>query len=493
VPGRPRKIGGDHRFPRGRRLVALGAALLLVAACGSRANPGQVAEALGNGAGTGVGRATGATGVGTAGGAGTGPGGAAVAASSDAGAGPGDAGTAGGGPDAANAAPDGGNGGATDIGVTADSITVANISILTGPVPGLFAGAPKGVQAYFAYINSQGGIYGRQLKVESQDDQFDCGINKATTEEDLTKYFTFVGSFSLFDDCGGEVLQAHPDVPDIQVPLGPTLQTLPNNFAPQPVRAGASTGPFQYIKDHHPNAITKVGSLIGNVDAAKSGWLNAKATMESLGYQVVYERIFQPTETDFTADIVQMKAKGVQLLTLSSADVKTMGRVEAKAQQQGWKPEVTLLGAAGYDNTLFTLAGSNDALEGDYLYLPTAMYLGEDRQDVPEVDTFLTWLNNVAPGANVDLFTVYGWASAELFVQALKDAGPQATRASLMASLQKIDQFDGNGMLAPGGPASKTPATCYIMAQVHDGKFQRVDSPPGQFRCDGTYFFRQGG
>ena len=463
-----------------------------MAACGSRANQAQVLEALGNGGGTGTGRAAGATGTaaGTAGGAtgaGAVSGGATAGDTSGGGTGTGTGDTG------ANAAPAGGNGGSTDIGVTADSITVANISILTGPVPGLFAGAPKGVQAYFAYQNSQGGVYGRQLKVEAQDDQFDCGINKATTEDDIGKYFTFVGSFSLFDDCGGEVLQAHPEVPDIHVPLGGLAQSLPNNFAPQPVRAGASTGPFQYIKDRHPNAITKVGSLIGNVDSAKTAWQNAKYVMESLGYQVVYERIFQPTETDFTADIVQMKAKGVQLLTLSSADVKTMGRVEAKAKQQNWKPEVTLLGAAGYDNTLFTLAGSNDALEDAYLYLPTAMYLGEDRADVPEVDTFLTWLDKVSPGANVDLFTVYGWTSAELFVQALKDAGPQATRASLTASLQKIDSFNANGLLATSGPASKTPATCYIMVQIHDGKFERVDSPQGAFRCDGTYVFRPGG
>jgi hypothetical protein len=112
---------------------------------------------------------------------------------------------------------------------------------------------------------------------------------------------------------------------------------------------------------------------------------------------------------------------------------------------------------------------------------------------VPEVDTFLTWLDKVSPGANADLFTVYGWASAELFVQALKDAGPQATRAGLMASLQKIDKFDANGLLAPAGPASKTPPTCYVMAQIHSGKVERVDTPPATYRCDGTYAYRQGG
>ncbi|MEY2432889.1 MAG: hypothetical protein QOC92_2614, partial [Acidimicrobiaceae bacterium] len=311
--------------------------------------------------------------------------------------------------------------------------------------------------------------------------------------EDVSKYFAFVGSFSLFDDCSGEVVKAHPDFPDIHAPLSGLAQSLPNNFPPQPIRAGGATGPLQYIKDKHPNAITKVGSLIGDVTAAKEAWQNLKFVMQSLGYQIAYERIFEPTETDFTADIVQMKTQGVQLLSLSSADVKTMARVESKANQQGWKPEVTLLGAAGYDNTLFTIAGSNDAVEGATLYLPTGMYLGEDRSVNPEIDLFLTWLDRTHPGANVDLFTVYGWVSARLFVQALQAAGAPATRASLIGALQQIDDFDANGMLSPGGPASKRPATCYIMVTIHNGKFQRLDDPETGFRCDGTYVFRQGG
>jgi ABC-type branched-subunit amino acid transport system substrate-binding protein len=491
VPKHRRENRLGHGDPRRHRAVALVAALALLAACGSRATNAQVTEALagGNG-GAGGTRATGAA-ARASGATGAGANGVASAASDAAGGGSDAAGAAG--ANTANTAPPGGNGGATDVGVTADSITVANISILTGPVPGLFAGAPKGVQAYFAYQNSQGGVFGRQLKVDQQDDQFDCGINKSLADDDVNKFFAFVGSFSLFDQCSGEVIQAHPEVADVHVPLSTLAQGLPNNFPPQAVRNGASTGPFQYIKDKYPNAIGKVGSLIGDVDAAKTAWQNTKATMESLGYHVDYERVFEPTETDFTADIVRMKTQGITLLTLSSADVKTMARVEAKAAAQGWHPQVTLLGAAGYDNTLFTLAGSNDAVEGAYVYLPTAMYLGEDRTDIPEVDQFLTWLDRTNPGSNVDLFTVYGWVAAKLFVQALQAAGPEAKRSTLIAELQKIDDFDAGGLLAPGGPASKRPPTCYIMAQVHSGKFQRVDDPPAAYRCDGTYLFRQGG
>ena len=61
---------------------------------------------------------------------------------------------------------------AATTGVTSKAVTVGNVSIITGPVPGLFAGAPIGVKAYFAMVNAQGGVNGRKLYVDSKDDAF---------------------------------------------------------------------------------------------------------------------------------------------------------------------------------------------------------------------------------------------------------------------------------------------------------------------------------
>ena len=44
-----------------------------------------------------------------------------------------------------------------------------------------------------------------------------------------------------------------------------------------------------------------------------------------------------------------------------------------------------------------------------------------------------------------------------------------------------------NGIVAPANPAGKEPPTCYLVMQVRDGKFQRLDTPPPGFRCDGGY------
>jgi hypothetical protein len=303
--------------------------------------------------------------------------------------------------------------------------------------------------------------------------------------------FAFVGSFTLFDNCGAQVLAANPGVPDVHNALSLDAQKLPSNFSAQPIRQGSGTGPLQFFKSKAPAAVPKSASLIGDVQSARDSWVGIKAAAESLGYAFEYERIFAPTETDFTADIIQMRNEGVRLLFLVAVDVKAAARILKAAQGQGWKPDLVALGASAYDPQLVPLAGK-DALEGVYLYLPTAMYLGEDRSANKEVDLFLTWLKRTHPSANADLFTVYGWASARLFVQALQAAGPKATRAGVLAALKNVTEFDSNGLLAKGNPAAKQPPICYVVARIADGKFSRLDSPPPGFRCDGSYFLKPG-
>ena len=96
-------------------------------------------------------------------------------------------------------------------------------------------------------------------------------------------------------------------------------------------------------------------------------------------------------------------------------------------------PEVTLLGAVGYDNTLHPRWAATMAREGAHFYSPTAMmYLGEDRNDIPEVDLFVRLMQTNLPGANLDLFTFYGQRPPSCSVQAPARPGPiAATRANL--------------------------------------------------------------
>jgi ABC-type branched-subunit amino acid transport system substrate-binding protein len=381
------------------------------------------------------------------------------------------------------------NGGATDVGVTPDSITLGVVASLSGPIPGLFQGAVVGGQAFIAYVNSQGGMFGRKLKLEVRDDQLDAGQNRAQTQDLSGKVLAMLGSFSTADDAGAPILEK-AGIPDIGYGLTDARRSSPVNFSIQPAKSGTfRTGPFLYYGKKFPDAVKAMGAIYGDVPASKGGFVDSKAAAESVGWKFVYERGYQPTESDFTADVVRMRQSGVKGIYIVASDAKNMARLAKAMAQQNWKPDFVAFGASGYDANLIALGG--DAVEGVYVDQQQALYQGGDAQSVPEVGLMNQWIQKVKPGFKPDLYTAFAWASGRLLVQAMQDAGPKVTRAGLIAALRKIDNFDANGLMAPAGPASKRQATCDLFMQVRKGQFVRVDPPDKGFMCGGGTIFQK--
>jgi branched-chain amino acid transport system substrate-binding protein len=387
-------------------------------------------------------------------------------------------------------APHGGNGGATDVGVTATSVTFGNVSTISGPVPGLFAGGVYGARAYFAYANSQGGVYGRQVELSASDDQLDCGQNRARHLDLIPKVLAFAGSLSLYDNCGAETLVSQKTVADVSLAFSDESGGLPTNFSIAPLVPGYRLGSLEYYKSKFPGAVTHMATLYGNVGAAPKIWANVKKAAESIGYHVDYERGYTAGETDFTADVIQMRRAGVQMLYFISADAATIARVANTAAQQQWKPQLFAVGAgdAAYDPGFLQAAGS--AANGIYMDQPQALFFsGSDARSIPGVALYQQWMQKIGQGSHMDLYSAWGWGEALLAVQALKAAGPHLTRVGYVAALKGIHHFDAGGMFATTDPAGKKPATCYVVMRVSDGDYRRVDTPADRFRCDGAYYY----
>lgn len=429
------------------------------------------------GAGT-TGSTGGATGGGATGGAGTS--GAVTGPATSTGSGGAAAGSG------AAPAPAGGNGGAVDTGVTASSMRLGIIADLSGPVPGLFEGAVIGAQAYVAKVNSEGGVFGRQLVLDVGDGQLDCGQNKQEHQKRLDKVFAFVGSFSLYDGCGAEVLKANPGIPDVHTALSFTAQDLPNNFSVAPLGKGWRTGPLDYYKKKYGAAFGDIGTIYAGVGGGPAIWAGTRKAIEARGGGVAFERAFQATDTDFTGDIIRMRNDGVQMIYVNAADSGTAYRIANAAKQQNvtWP---LIYGAIAYDKAFLKGAGAN--AEGAFNDQQFALFFNEDEAArIPAVKDFQVWTDRVGPGKPKNVFAVYGWSSMKLFVDSLVKAGPKAKRGDVLAQLRKVTTFDAGGLLAPANPAGKKPATCWILTQVKNGKFVRVDTPATGYRCDGTYF-----
>ncbi len=375
-------------------------------------------------------------------------------------------------------------------GLTADSVTVGNVSTLYA---GLFKGALVGTQAYAAYVNSTGGLNGRKLLVDSYDDGYQGAPNKQETEQVAQKDFAAVGGFSLQDSYGETVLAADPSVPNVTVSLDQTASDLPNSFSPSPAAVGWPTGGLLYFKSRYPGDVTHAASLVADQPSAIVKWGGEKAAMGSVGYHVVYDQQFDITTTDFTQYVLAMKQDGVKILFLDQMPENYAAAVVKALDQQDFHP-VVVFGASTYSEQLIPDSGGAAATDGDYLYQGFPLYLGEDAGSLPAVNTFLTWVQKASPGFKPDLYTLFGWLSAQLFSQAFDAAGKDPTRGSVLEQLHKITSFDGSYLIATGNPAGKVPAYCYVMARISQGRIQRLDDPPIDgpthgYRCNGSYYY----
>jgi len=231
---------------------------------------------------------------------------------------------------------------------------------------------------------------------------------------------------------------------------------------------------------------------VGGQEAAQNFDMARQQAMGTLGYKVVADPSYTVTQSDFTQDVISMKNAGVKILFMEQSPQNYAAAVVQALNQQNFHP-VVVLGTAGYSEAFVPSAGGAANADGVWLDQDAALYLGEDTSVLPADQTFLHWVQVASPGFKPDLYTLYGWLSAELFVQALKNAGTNPSRGTLQQQLRKITSFTGGGLIGNVNPVAKTPSGCYIIAQVVNGTFTRTDDPPTSsstqgFRC-GEYFY----
>lgn len=374
--------------------------------------------------------------------------------------------------------------------VTATCVTVGNVSTISGIIPGLFEGAPVGTDAYFSYLDStQGGIDGRKVALISEDDKFNGQNNSAETQSIIGRVIAFVGSFSLDDQDGGVILAKHPTIPNVSLSLSQSTLDLPNTVSPDPAIGGWQLGPLEYFAQQYPTAIKHVGLLIAQESSAETQALGLEGAMKHLGYKITYSTLFGPLDTQFQTQILAMQHAGVQFVDLTVMDAADAEHIVSEMNTQGYHPQVIESAGPIYVDNFVQLAGGATNANGIYLDQTNSLYLGGDSKSVPEVNTFLSWVQKVHPGFTPDLYTLYGWISGMLFAQGLEKAGPDPTSAALLQSLRQVHSFNANGMIATSDPGGRQPPACWLLARIVNGVFVRIPpSPKSGFICNAPYF-----
>jgi ABC-type branched-subunit amino acid transport system substrate-binding protein len=379
----------------------------------------------------------------------------------------------------------------TDVGLTSNSVTIGTIASTSGPVSGLFQGAQQGIQAFRAFMNSQGGLCGHSVTDDFADDGTNCGQNQNDTQDLGSKVFAFVGSFSLYDGCGASYFDAHPSIADLHVQLDPRVGQEPSNFDIEPGPLGYATGMFAYYRQKLGAAVKAVGTLYPDIPSAAEKQKGFVHAANSEGWKFVYSRAAAAQESDWQTDFVKMcQSKHIKIFFTSAENAANAAKMLQDEDSANCPKTLINIIPIAYDQAFVQDAGSSPRLQGLLGWNEYSLFFNKDEaQRIPELQLLQSWFQRANGNAPLNLYALFAWAEGRLFEQGFEHAGSTINRQSLVAALHKIHSFDANGIVAPNDPnPSKTSGVhCYILWKYSGSAFSRVDDPTTGFRCDGKF------
>lgn len=359
-------------------------------------------------------------------------------------------------------------------GITDSQITIASIADISGPVPNTFLPVHQAMNAFVAYFNATSSICGRKLKLIAYDSGLSATGSNDASKAACSSAFALVGSLSAFDSGGANVTSACGQ-PDLRATATePARQQASTTFQMVPIDARHfGIQPWAWIGQKFGPAVKNAAFVYLNAGASITISKAIMAqTAAKLGYvwkkTIVVDIAGIP---NWNAYANQLKSAGITFVSSNLADFSP--KLASAFKQADFHP-VYLADNSAY-GPKYVSGVDGEAMDGAYSYTQTAML--EEAAKVPEMALYQTWLKRIG-GAAPQYAGAEAWAAGELFVKSALELGGKLNRASLLAKLRTVNNWTGNGIVAPGDPSQGPSARCATMMRIQSGRFVRQSPFP---------------
>jgi ABC-type branched-subunit amino acid transport system substrate-binding protein len=361
-------------------------------------------------------------------------------------------------------------------GVTASTITIGGTVPITGPAA-LFGSVGRGADAYFKYVNAHGGVNGRKIKYLYRDDAYDPSKTVQLTRELVENDKVF----AVFSTIGTDNTIATTDylnaakVPQLfagtgTARVGDAYKTHPwtMGYLPSFRAEGAIYG-----RAIAQQAGAKVAVLYEASDFGKDLTDGLKKGLGTKASAVVAEQAYQPTDTSIDSQMSTLHASGANVLVLNVTPQYAILAYLA-AHKFGWRPKIYLSSVCISPNVMDIVRASvgqevNGSLSIAFVKDPTDKVFAKD----PVVALYRSILKKYAPGAKPEeVYNLYGMGVAFTMVDALKHAGKNPTRASLLAAAQHLNEV--NPFMRSGIKITTSPTDYYPISKAQLVRYDRI-------------------
>jgi len=328
-----------------------------------------------------------------------------------------------------------------EIGLSDNEIVIGTLGLCSGPSGFYGREMNLGVDALVSAVNANGGIYGRNLRVIHEDDQYDVDKAIACFNDLMTK-----GVFAITAQVGSPTLAKYiPMCTTNKVPIiggfsGPY-------FACEPVKRYFFNARPSYRDEEHAAVdhlwklgIRKIGVIYQNDAYGSDCLVGVKEALEKRKADVVATGSYERNKNN-VVEAVGTVMKAEPEAVIIAAVYKPTADILKQAHQQNWHPIFVMGTGSCIDAMMPLAAGTADGFpvsEDVPLFTDT---------DVKVVADFQRDLHTYFPKEKPTFTGFKGYVDALLLVEGLKRAGKNPTREKLVDAIESIKNFElGRGL-----------------------------------------------
>lgn len=360
-----------------------------------------------------------------------------------------------------------------DTGASDTEIKVGQTIPLSGPASA-YGAIGKVQAAYIRMINDQGGVNGRKINLIQYDDAY----NPPKTVEQIRKLVEgdeVLTTFQIIGTPPNAAVQKYLNenkVPQLLASTGATRFTDPKRFpwtiAFNPNYQSEAHIYAKFILANHPNA--KIAILYQNDDLGKD---YVKGLKDALGAKastmIVAEASYELSDPTVDSQLVKLKSSGADLF-FDITTPKFGAQAIRKAAELGWKPVHILdINATPVSQTLVPagLDNAKDIVSVNYGKDPLDPQWANDEG----MKRYKAFMAKYAPNedANSGIAT-YGYSTAALLTQILKQCGDDLTRANIIKQATNVRDYIPD-LALPGMTPSTEPDDYRINKQFQMMRF----------------------
>jgi branched-chain amino acid transport system substrate-binding protein len=365
-------------------------------------------------------------------------------------------------------------GAASETGVTSSQVLIGGTTPLSGNASA-YQSVAKGAAAYFRWVNAHGGVNKRKIKYVYKDDGYDPSRTAEKTRElvQQDKVFAIFNSLGTEQNLATRAYLNALKIPQLFVASGATTfgkdyKKYPRTIGYQPNYRAEGTIYGRYVAKTNPKA--RIGVLYQNDDYGKDLLAGLRNGLGKKAKLIKSRQSYDVTDDQVQSQVARLKAAKVNTVMLF-ATPKFAIQMYVYAQKLGWKPRVYVNAVSSAANImgLATAGTSRKQTEGSisivFLKDPTDPKWKKDAGS----RLYRSIMKKYKGGNPNDVYAVYGMSAAHTFVAALKKAGKNPTRASIMRAATSL-KIKNDPFLLPGMTVRTTKTDHFPLDQA---KLQR--------------------